>query len=44
MEAAAVDHGITGRGLLAEISPEGARATLHDGAAESEHEKGDPDV
>lgn len=33
MEAAARTHGIVGRGLIADISPSGARATLHDAIA-----------
>lgn len=43
MEAAARDRGIAGRGLLAEISPEGAHATLHDPPASCCHEEGGHD-
>lgn len=44
MEAAARTHGIAGRGLIADISSEGARATLLDSIAGGEYVEGGRDV
>ncbi|HLJ81626.1 MAG TPA: homoserine kinase [Ktedonobacterales bacterium] len=44
MEEAAGEHGIPGRGLIAEISPEGAHATLQVPLTPPEREEGDQDA
>lgn len=44
MEATARDHGVAGQGRVAEISPVGARATLHEMCASYECEEGGNDV